>query len=77
MKREKELVKNAISTVSAGGAGIGAVAATGIPGLSAVGISTGLATLGLGSMAIGLGTVGVVGVGAFFGAKKLLTVIFD
>lgn len=73
----KEIAKNVGCTGAAVGTGIGAVAATGVPGLSAVGISTGLATLGIGSMALGVGVVAALGAGTFVGVKKLLDSIFD
>ena len=72
----KELAKNMSGVGAAAGSGILSVAATGVPGLSAVGISTGLATLGIGSMAVGIGAVAIIGAGTFFGVKKLLDVVF-
>lgn len=77
METLKEVAKNVGSTGAAFGTGIGAVAVTGVQGLSAVGLSTGLATLGLGSMVMGVGVVAAIGAGTFLGAKKLLDHIFD
>jgi len=57
------------------GASVGSVAASGVSGLSAVGISTGLAALGIGSMAVGIGSVALIGAGTFVGVKKLLQFI--
>lgn len=67
-------IKNGVSAVSGGGAGVVAVALAGEVGLSAVGISTGLATLGVGSMALGIGAVAIIGAGVFCGVRKLLDV---
>lgn len=73
----KEVAKNAASAGAAGGAGLTAVGVAGIPGLSAVGCTTGLATLGVGSMALGIGVVGMIGAGVFVGVKSLLDVMYD
>lgn len=58
---------------AAAGAGTGAISLAGTSGLSAVGITTGLACLGAGSMLVGVGTVGLIGVGAY----KLTAKIFE
>lgn len=45
-----------VGAVSGTATAVGAVAAAGVPGLSALGIATGLATIGAGSVAVGLAT---------------------
>ena len=67
----KKVLTNVVSGGAGAGAGIASVAVCGTPGLSAVGISTGLATLGVGSMVIGIGVVGLIGAGVFCGIRSL------
>jgi hypothetical protein len=61
----KESAKSIAAGAAAAGSGIGAIAAFGVPGLSAAGISSGLAVLGFGSMLVGVGTVGVIGYSSY------------
>ncbi len=73
----KEAAKHIAGGAAAAGSGIGAVAACGVPGLSAAGITSGLAVLGAGSMLLGIGTVGFIGFGAYQAAKYVTTKIVD
>jgi hypothetical protein len=61
----KESAKRMASGAAGAGAGVGAIAACGVPGLSAAGITSGLAVLGAGSMLAGVGTVALIGFGAY------------
>lgn len=71
----KQFWNDAVEEVSAIAAGAGvpvaAVALAGEAGVSAVGLTTGLAALGLGSMLAGVGVVGLLGVGSYYGVKKI------
>jgi hypothetical protein len=59
----KEFAKESAKSIGTGpaavGSGIGAIAAFGVPSLSAAGMSSGLAVLGFGSMLVGMGTAGI------------------
>lgn len=68
-----DVLKSAAAGLSAVGTPILVVSYLGISGLSAVGLSTGLATLGLGlGMVPGIGVAALVGAGVFIGVNKLL-----
>lgn len=71
------IIKNTTSTVAAGSAGITAVSLAGVPGLSAIGCTTGLAALGAGSMVLGVGAVALIGAGVFTGVRRLWSEIAD
>ncbi|MCX9070649.1 hypothetical protein [Citrobacter portucalensis] len=72
---------DAVKEITSGAVGAGvpvlAVAAAGEAGVSAVGITTGLAALGCGSMLAGVAVVGLIGVGSYYGTKKLIEVLSD
>ena len=70
---KKKVVESAASNLAAAGVPIAAVAVSGkVAGLSAAGITSGLAALGFGfGMATGVGVVAALGVGSYVGVKKL------
>jgi hypothetical protein len=70
----KKTIKNAVSGLAAVGVPIAAVYMSGsVIGLSAAGLTSGLAALGLGlGMVSGIGTAILIGTGVFLGAKKIL-----
>lgn len=74
----KDLGGDVAATLAATGIPLGAVAVSGtVFGLSAAGITSGLAALGLGfGMATGIGAVAVIGVGSYFAVKWLWKKIF-
>lgn len=49
-----------------------AVAVAGIPGVSAVGLTTGLATIGFGSMFMGVGVAGFIGITTYVIVKAII-----
>jgi len=65
------MLKETISVGTGSAASVGAVYVAGQTGLSAVGISTGLAAIG-GTMAGGLVVVGLLGIGGYKLCKWLL-----
>jgi len=68
-----DVLKSAAAGLSAVGTPILVVSYLGISGLSAVGISTGLAAAGLGlGMVPGIGVAALIGAGVFIGVNKLL-----
>lgn len=74
-----ELSTDAIGSLAAVGVPLGAVAVSGsVFGLSAAGMTSGLAALGLGfGMASGIGAVAVIGIGTYAGVKWLGKQIFS
>jgi hypothetical protein len=70
----EKTIKNAVSGLAAVGVPIAAVYMSGsVIGLSAAGLTSGLAALGLGlGMVSGIGTAILIGTGVFLGAKKIL-----
>ena len=48
------------------------VAVAGIPGVSAAGLTTGLATIGFGSMFLGVGVVALIGIGTYAIVKAII-----
>jgi len=75
----KEVTGDAVAGLAAVGVPVGAVAISGtVFGLSAAGITSGLAALGMGlGMASGIGVVAVIGVASYFGVKWLWKKISD
>jgi uncharacterized tellurite resistance protein B-like protein len=71
--RAKKLVGEAIASAASVGVPIGAIAVSGsVFGLSAAGITSGLAALGLGlGMATGVGVAVGIGIGSYFGVRWL------
>ena len=68
----KQLGGTVAASLGSAGIPIAAVAVLGVPGLSAAGITSGLAALGLGlGMASGIGVAVAIGVGSFFGIRWL------
>lgn len=67
-----DIKKEVAGLVTGGGVPYVAVAAAGEAGVSAVGITTGLAALGFGSMMGGVVVAGLLGVGAYTGTKWLI-----
>jgi len=77
----KRIIKNSISKLTGVGVPIGAIAVTGsVSGLSAAGITSGLATLGAivggGMVAGAVVVIPALAVGSAFGVKKLLDVVW-
>lgn len=75
MSRVKEgikgFIKGAVSGGSAFGSAVGTISAAGVPGLSAVGVTSGLKAVGFGlSMSTGVGVVAVGGLGVGYVAWK-------
>lgn len=73
---EKEIVKEGAGVAAGATLPVGAVALAGEAGLSAVGMTTGLAALGLGSMATGIGVVALIGIGGYIGGKWVVGKLF-
>ncbi|MFS8058463.1 hypothetical protein UEF14_04740 [Klebsiella michiganensis] len=71
------LVKEITSGAAGAGVPVLAVATAGEAGVSAVGITTGLATLGCGSMLAGVAMAGLLGVGAYIGTKAAIEYILE
>ena len=68
----KKLGGDVTAGLAASGVPIAAVAIAGYSGLSAAGIASGLAVLGLGfGMATGIGAVAAIGVGSYLGVRAL------
>ena len=68
----KKLGGDVAASLASAGIPIAAVAAAGVPGLSAAGITSGLAALGLGlGMTAGIGAVVAIGVSSYFGVRWL------
>jgi len=68
----KDVIKETVSIAAGVSSGIGAVYAVGQVGLSAVGITTGLAVLG-GTMVGGLAVVGLLAIGVYAFFKWLFS----
>ncbi len=69
---QKEVISDVTASLAATGMPVGAVAVSGsVSGLSAAGITSGIATLGLGSMAAGISVIAGIGVISFVGVKWL------
>ena len=68
----KEIYKATVAGAAGGGTALGAVAASGITGLSGPGIMTGLAALGLGSAAAGILVTGGIAIGIGWGTHRFL-----
>ena len=64
-KKAKAVTKEFVSAGAGTGIAVGSLSAAGIPGLSAAGITSGLAVLGAGSMLAGIGTVAAIGYGSY------------
>ena len=70
INRQKQIGGNIVATVAATGVPVGAVAVSGsVSGLSAAGITSGLATVGFGCMASGIAVVAAIGLVSFFSVK--------
>lgn len=71
--KAKELLGEALATAASVGAPVGAIAVSGsVFGLSAAGITSGLAALGMGlGMATGVGVAVGIGIGSFMGVRWL------
>ncbi len=67
----KKLGGDVAAGLASTGVPIAAVTVAGTYGVSAVGITTALAALGLGSMLTGVGTVAALGVGSYLGVRWL------
>lgn len=65
----KTVGKEAAATGAGVGVPMGAVALAGEAGVSAVGLTTGLAALGFGSMFCGVGVVALIGIITYNGVK--------
>ncbi|QMR78469.1 hypothetical protein [Enterobacter sp. RHBSTW-00175] len=64
-----ELVEDVMAGAASAGVPVAAVALAGETGVSAVGMTTGLAALGCGSMLAGVAVVGGLGVVSYLGVK--------
>lgn len=73
----KDAAKEVVSGAAGAGVPVAAVALAGEAGVSAVGITTGLAALGMGTMLGGVAVVGLLGVGSYYGTKKLIEFLGD
>lgn len=73
---QKKLGVNAAATLAATGMPIAAVSVSGsVSGISAAGITSGLATLGAGTMVGGIAVVAGIGVVSFIGVKWIVSKI--
>lgn len=72
--KQKKLGEDALASLAATGIPVGAVAVSGsVTGISAAGITSGLATLGAGSMIGGIAVVAGIGVVSFLGVKWIVS----
>lgn len=72
---EKELVQEAGGLIAGVSAPMTAVYVAGQTGVSAVGLTTGIAALGFGSMFIGVGIIALMGIGFYISGKKVVEMI--
>jgi hypothetical protein len=70
-----ELVEDITAGVASAGVPVAAVALVGETGVSAVGMTTGLAALGCGSMLAGIAVVGGLGVVSYLGVKYVFNAL--
>lgn len=70
---EKKMVEEAGGIITGVTCPMSAVYALGTPGVSAVGLTTGIAALGFGSMFFGVGVIALLGIGGYVGGKKVVT----
>lgn len=72
--KQRKLGGDVVASLAATGVPVGAVAVTGsVTGISAAGITSGLATLGAGSMVGGIAVVAGIGVISFLGVKWVVS----
>ena len=69
-ENQKKIIGDVVASLTATGLPVGAVAVSGsVSGISAAGITSGLATLGAGTMVGGIAVVAAIGVVSFLGVK--------
>lgn len=69
---KRKIFKEVTAGTAGGVSPMMAVAVAGQPGVSAVGLTTGLAALGFGSMFLGVGVVAVIGIGTYTIIKAII-----
>lgn len=77
MSDKTDVKKECAGVFSGAALPVAVVVVAGETGVSAVGITTAIAALGLGSMLAGVAVLGLIGVGAYVGTKKVYEELFD